>query len=367
MNHVRRLLTASLFAIVVALGGNRVHAQDSVRVTLFRPPPNQLKVADLWRIRIENRTSTTFTVYLFGRVDEARDGQIVDATSAQFRLPPGTKIVNGVEIQPIDANYYNQRYKDVFLRTGQAPTGDYRVCVTVRNASNDADMGTDCYDQRIEVSTPPILVMPSDESIVEEKLPTFTWLPPTPIARGSRPTYRLRIVEILGRQTPYDAMASNPAWFERSTVPNTVFPYPIASRPLRTGGRYAWQVTAADGTFPLGESEIWWFTYKPVTIAGRDTSGGFGRGQIGTGIDIGGGRGTDSSGIGRFSFIDKGIHIVDLGGLADDDLPFAYYRIPGAELFPAPKLDLAVPPSILDALLAPCLGGERGTIYKRAP
>lgn len=359
MSHVRTGFAASILLIALAAMGAPALAQDSIRVTLFRPPPNQLKVADLWRVRIENRTATTFTVYLFGKADEERDGPIVDATSARFQLPPGVKMVNGAEIQPIDANYFNQRYKDVFLRTGQAPTGNYTVCVTVRNAANDADLGTDCYDQRVEVTTPPILVMPTDESTVEERFPAFTWLPPTPLARGSRPVYQLRIVEVLGRQTPYDAITSNPAWFERSSIPNTVFPYPIASRPFGAGRRYAWQVMASDAGFPLGESEIWWFTYNPPKIVVGTDGPGTGR-PIG---DSGGGGtgGRDSSGW-PFRFIDKGIHIVDLG---DQESPYQAYRIPGLEA--VLELDLAVPPSILDAMLTPCLGSSRGPMFRTGP
>jgi hypothetical protein len=41
----------------------------------------------------------------------------------------------------------------------------------------------------------------------------FNWLPPTPIPPGARVTYRLRIAEIYGRQSPYDAIRSNPAFF----------------------------------------------------------------------------------------------------------------------------------------------------------
>lgn len=366
MSHARSVLARILFLSVPLILTQGAAAQDSIRVTLFRPPPNQLKVADLWRIRIENRTPNTHTVYLFGRADEARDGQIVDATSSKFTLPPGVKIVNGVEIQPIDANYYNDRYKEVFLRTGQAPTGDYRVCVTVRNARNDADLATDCFDQRVEVSTPPILVMPTNESVVEEKIPAFTWLPPTPIARGSRPTYLLRLVEILGRQTPYDAMASNPAWFERASIPNTVVQYPIASRSLRVGGRYAWQVTASDKGFPLGESEIWWFTYKPVSITNVDTSSRFRRGSIGAGVDIGGGSGSDSSEH-AYTFRNRGLQVLDLDGVGDDDIPRVFYRIPAGDLVANPTFDPKIPPSVLDALLTPCLGGERGVIFRTAP
>lgn len=249
-------------------------AQGQIGIVLTQPPPNQLKVADLWRIRLTNTTGQTIKVYLYGTADEAKDGPIVAATTAVFDLPPGVKTVTGNDIQPIDADYFNDRYKQFFLRTGQAPTGDYRVCVRVIDAATRAELGTDCYDQVVQIVTPPVLVNPDDESTVNDRLPVFSWIAPTPLKPGQRPTYQLKIVEILGRQTPYDAMMSNPAFFTRERIPSQLFAFPIAARGFRADQRYAWRITATDGDFPLGQSEIWFFTWKPITTdrIGEDTT-----------------------------------------------------------------------------------------------
>lgn len=354
MRHVRTSLVLLVLAIFVVGSAVPLHAQlDSVRVQLFRPPPNQLKVADLWRVRLDNRTNRTIEVYLFGTVDEAKDGKIVDATTARFRLAPGSRTVTGAEIQPIDATYYIPRYKDVFLRTGQAPTGDYTVCVTVREAGTDRDLGTDCYDQRVEVLTPPILVAPIDGATVEEKLPVFSWLPPAPLKSGQRVNYSLKIVEILGRQTPYDALQSNPAFFERGSLPTTVLQYPIGSRAFREKSHYAWRVTAADGTFPLGESEIWEFTFT-----GGTKFSGIGDDPIGNVDPTDGGikprkllNGTVGERHWGVQFIDfdgdrtklietwTGVTVGGIGGLSD-----------------RPKVEVLIPPTILNQLLTPCVG-----------
>ncbi len=349
MRHVRTSLVPFVLAILVVGFAIPLHAQlDSVRVQLFRPPPNQLKVADLWRVRLDNRTNRTIEVYLFGTVDEAKDGKIVEATTARFRLAPGIRTITGAEIQPIDATYFIPRYKDVFLRTGQAPTGDYTVCVTVREAATDRDLGTDCYDQRVEVLTPPILVAPNDGATVEEKLPVFSWLPPAPLKAGERVNYVLKIVEILGRQTPYDAMQSNPAFFERKALPTTLLQYPIGSRSFNEKGHYAWRVTAADGTFPLGESEIWEFTFK----GGTKFSG--------IGEDPFSGRDTTGSGIqprklliGTVGERHWGVQFIDF----DDDRTKLIARWGGdLGISDRPKVEVLIPPTILTQLLTPCVG-----------
>lgn len=265
------LLLLSLFTVVGALD---VAAQGSVRVQLFRPPPNQLKVADLWRVRLTNSSTTAIRVTLFGTVTELSDGLLVDARTTVLTLEPGTHLVVGGELEPIDANYYDDRYKDAFLRTGSVPDGTYRVCVSVRDAETDAELGTDCYDQPILNTRPPILVLPEDEAAVGDAAVAFTWLPPAPVNPGDRVTYRLKIVEILGRQTPYDAMQSNPAWHERDRITNPFYLWPLGARQFRPDREYAWMVTAERGGFPMGESEIWSFRWeKPeteeITIADR--------------------------------------------------------------------------------------------------
>lgn len=287
-------------------------AQTEVSVQLFQPAPNQLKIADLWRIKLVNTTQNTYTVCLFGTLEETAIGKLlVDATTARFTLPPGTKIVSGSEIQPIDANYYDDRYKQIFLRTGQAPAGEYRICVEVRLDCGAQVLGRDCKSARVQPLTPPILISPADQSTVEDRFPTFSWLPPAPL-RNQRPTYQLRIVEVLGRQTPYDAMGSNPSWFERANLGPTVLQYPISARPFVPGNRYAWMIKAFSDGFPMGESEIWWFTYAKTTGRGNDGP------TIGRGIDSGGVKFIRGTGSGTrrpaFQPITRGTSIVNPDG-----------------------------------------------------
>jgi hypothetical protein len=253
-------------------------AQGNVLVTLLRPPPNQLRVADLWKVDLNNLTDRDFTIYLHGTADEETDGRIVDARSKTFRLLAHQRVrVTGAMLEPITVDQWNDRYKDVILRSGQVPTGSYRVCVEVLVAETDSLLGTDCYDQPVEIEqyTPPILVFPLDESTVVEKLPTFNWLPPSPVRQGDRMSYQLRIVEVLGRQTALDAMASNPAFFDLREITTNSFRFPVGARGFIVGSTYAWQIRAFltqryGDRVPLGESEIWWFTYGDAMHEQRD-------------------------------------------------------------------------------------------------
>lgn len=356
-------LVRMIAAILLVLWGctERLVAQSGVSVQLSQPPPNQLKIADLWRIRLVNNTQNTYTVCLFGTLDEtARGLRLVDATTTTFTLPPGTKIVTGAEIQPIDATYHEERYKNVFLRTGQAPTGEYRICVEVRNECGTQVLATDCKTAVVQQLSPPILISPPDESIVEEPFPAFSWLPPSPLRAGQRPGYRIRIVEMLGRQSSYDAMQSNPAWFERGAIPATVFQYPISSRKFRVGGRYAWRIIASEGDFPMGESEIWSFIYKPRTEPdigddGRDDRGRGGRDTTGrSDPDPGGGFEFTRRKGSILTFLDpigrkRGVSLIN-----EQALRPGVTRVDIDEI--TKKVKLAIPPALLQELLRSCSG-----------
>lgn len=242
---------------------------------LQQPPRNQLKVADLWKITIINTTADEYLVFLRGIATHDRDGQIADAHTATFVVPANTtKMVSGVDISPVKLDSSDPEYKAVFTQTGTVPAGNYTICVYVNAVARNGSaipvpevIGSDCKTAEVQPQSPPVLVFPNDESDVSDKQPQFTWLPPTPLKPAQTPRYQLRIVEILGRQTPYDAMQSNPAWFTTSAAGITTLRYPLASRSFVEGRRYAWQIKAVGDGYAIGESEIWWFRYNPNKAA----------------------------------------------------------------------------------------------------
>jgi hypothetical protein len=72
-------------------------------------------------------------------------------------------------------------------------------------------------------------------------------------------TYRLRIAEIYGRQSPYDAIRSNPAFFENRNITSTIYQYPTGARAFEAGMRYAWKVDVYINNVLISESETWEF------------------------------------------------------------------------------------------------------------
>jgi hypothetical protein len=88
---------------------------------------------------------------------------------------------------------------------------------------------------------PPVLVMPTHNEVVEVPFPIFVWTPPTPLP-PSPATYRLRIVPLLGMQSPVAALGTNTAFLDVDEIFTNLYQYPISAGQFENGRRYAWQV-----------------------------------------------------------------------------------------------------------------------------
>lgn len=290
------LVAGCLAAVTVLAQGPEV-----VDIRLTQPPPNQLRIADLWKVELNNRSGRAVRVILHGTAEETSipDGLIVEATTRILTLAPGRTMVTGSDVQPIKTENENARYRDALLQTGSVPTGDYTICCEVISAESELVLGRDCKFVTVNRMSQPILISPPDESAVSDRLPVFTWMGSTPPGPGQRILYRINIAEIFGAQTPFDAIQRNPSFLMMENLTATVFQYPVSARQFEKGRRYAWMITAYERTpkaqYPLGVSEVWSFTYGPDDVAdggGRDTTGG--EGGKGDRRDDAGGAGGDT-------------------------------------------------------------------------
>ncbi len=262
-----RTLVLGLTAAVLAAATSPA---QQVSIWLTQPPPNQLKIADLWKVDVTNNTGRAFKAYVHGTAEELSvpDGIIADAHTAVVDIPPGRTRLTGATLQPVDVDEYKPRYYDALLTTGNVPSGEYQICVELIDDETSALLARDCKIVVVTRMSVPILISPPDLSEVVEKYPVFTWMPSVPPLPGQDLRYRLRVAEVFGRQTPQDAMDRNPAWFELTDLKRTIQQYPISMRGMDVGRSYAWKVEAFEirgaERVSLGESEVWQFTYQPL-------------------------------------------------------------------------------------------------------
>jgi hypothetical protein len=263
-----RALPLLLIGLLLLLLHDSATAQASVSLHLRQPPPHQLRFTDLWEVDIINPGAALSGVQLVAVVRTASNQVVLTSTTAPFVLPTGIKVItagNSASLSPIQTQYTAGGYRDIVTRTSQFPAGSYTLCVTARLtvATRAADLAADCIDQQVVSDVPPLLIVPANESTVTEPFPVFTWTWGGAGQPDTRVTYTMKMVELLGSQSPAAAMQRNLSWFEQDGLRSTVLQYPPAARPLRPGQQYAWMVTAFTFDQPAGQSEVWSFTFQP--------------------------------------------------------------------------------------------------------
>lgn len=235
-------------------------ANSQVTVTLDQPPPFQFRVENMWKVTLNN-TRADVRVYLTGSVRKG-NAQIIDATTSAFSLARGMKRVSAAEMSPIDLKKYNNDIEQTLSTTGTFESGTYTICIKVRDAGNNDELGSFCNDYEIINMTKMELISPENNDQVLFFLPNFTWLPPVPLPPGKIVSYQFQITEILNRQTPEYAFLANPVYFHSENLLSTLFQYPVAAKPLVNGRRYAWKIITYISNVEFIESPVWEFLYK---------------------------------------------------------------------------------------------------------
>ncbi len=244
------------FLTLLSLG---VYAQIGVK--LHQPPPNQLRITDLWWVDLTNPTDRTYKIYLHGEIKESKKGLVARANSNDLILSPGINRIKANDITEIKDRFYLEEYEEIISRTGQLPAGDYTICIYVIDVETKKELGSDCIHHVVQPVSPPRLLSPTDKSVLREKNPLFTWVPPSPLPPTASVSYTLRICEVKEMQSKEEAVRSNVPWFEERNLTATNFRYPVSAKSLEENRKYVWQIRAFDRLtgFPIGESEVWEF------------------------------------------------------------------------------------------------------------
>jgi hypothetical protein len=89
------------------------------------------------------------------------------------------------------------------------------------------------------------LILPANNGIITAGQQTrFTWLPPTPTIPREGASYKIRIVEIKGDQSPEQAIHTNKPIFEKDSLKELSVSYPSSAPAFKSGQKYAWNVQA---------------------------------------------------------------------------------------------------------------------------
>ena len=204
-----------------------------------------------------------------------KDGrEVIEVTSDPETFSPGAYIFTSVfEELPFRQTFddildqlTNQQKKQV-IQEGSIPEGNYNLTIRAIPENNNGMISSMPSVNPFSVIYPqaPILINPSDQANLALETPVFNWTP-VPVS-GYPINYNFLLVEVLGSQTPLQAINSNRAHAEAMVTAENTLVYTPGYLPLEPGQEYAWRVTARsmNGDLPIrndGESNIRTFTYK---------------------------------------------------------------------------------------------------------
>jgi hypothetical protein len=210
-------------------------------------------------------------VQFSGRIVKSDIGNVTFFKTEPLILNVGANIITPTSISLNEINYLDNDIREIEQKTGTYPSGNYTVCIWSACTSPDCDGSGQsagsieqpvCTNISIENPTPLILSYPSNDSEIEETRPTYTWIPPAPVAASSSLNYTMTLVEILDGQSKSDALALNRPLIELSSISNPMLMHPADLPDLEPGKSYAWQVQAYIGQTFFAKSEQWKFKVK---------------------------------------------------------------------------------------------------------
>lgn len=225
----------------------------------------------LWTLIVTNLHTAPKTGQLSLTVlNKASGQQVLTAISRLLIFQPGTRQVQVSEVMPV---VYNALNADVDLTGGfLLPAGAYKLCYEVIGEKGLL-FASSCTDVRVEVLSPPQLVLPANKSAIRQAELAFNWMPPVPANLLKNCAYDLKLVEIATGQTAAEAVRDNMPLYTAAKIKQTMLVYPASAIGLKRGVQYAWQVVANSGSTSI-PSEAWNFTITEDNAAapGSETS-----------------------------------------------------------------------------------------------
>lgn len=240
-----------------------LQAKSQLLVNLQLPPNGVMQKSQLWNMTLTNTGTATLSLHIeLMFTDILNSMQIMSAATQIVTIAPGTTQMNNSLLLPIQYNVLSTSYNIDASPNGLLPVGDFEVCYSFMSHSSDAveKIAEECQELIIEPLSPPQLVYPYDQSVIETKSPQLIWLPPMPVNLFTNLKYDLDLVEVFLNQSPADAIQQNLPVFHQQGIAGTTLLYPVNAPMLELNKQYAWRIIAKSNEALVGQSETWMFS-----------------------------------------------------------------------------------------------------------
>ena len=198
-----------------------------------------------------------------------KNGSLVKGVFKQLVCPRGSTSYKGSLGQ--EFSFSNQALNSGINLTKRLNAGEYQLCYLVLKVGTREELANPCFDIQVLSMSPPLLIFPSNNGIVNTLNPNLIWQ--GPLIAGGRSTdfrYDLKISEMLENQEPFDALNQNFAIYKAEGLSLVQLLYPFQASKLSNGKSYAWQIVAKNNSGYTAETEIWKFTVQLDTFKAPD-------------------------------------------------------------------------------------------------
>ena len=240
-------------------------SNSQLLVNLNLPPQGVVEKSQLWHMTLINGSTTNLALRIDLVMSEAVAGTpVLSASTKLLTVPPGATQISNADLQPIQYNVLSLGYNIDASPYGLLPIGVFEACYSFvpENTDKLEKLAEECREVAVEPLSPPQLIMPYDQSVVDTKNPQLSWLPPVPAHLFTNLKYDFELVEMLPSQSALDAIQQNIPLFQQSFISTTTLMYPQGAPALELDKLYAWRVIAKTGETRIGQSETWVFTIK---------------------------------------------------------------------------------------------------------
>lgn len=262
----------TLFKVVALLLSLQAHAQ--VNMTVQLPPTGVMQKAQLWNVLLISATQGPVQVRIALRVTDAKTNQpVLTGQSRVIILNKGARQLQAADVMPVTYEYLAPAADR--SANGLLTAGSYLACYSIirEHSVTGGVAAEDCLPFSVEPVSPPLLSSPADQSIQENNLPQFTWLPPAPVTIFSDLNYDMVIVELHKGQSAAEAIQQNIPVFRSLHNKVPFVNYPLSAATLDTAKQYAWTVTVNNGNQFAARTDIWTFRVKGRSIAAPVATG----------------------------------------------------------------------------------------------
>lgn len=238
MNVTKILLVASLLLCQVSVKGQfSLNLQFLFNGYSFSQNDNII-------LLVNNTSSNKQTTYLYVEISSDVEGLVGRGYSRTFVSNPGIVQFDKTSNQLFDSTLvtYDRNFEEAFIRNGELPSRNYTVCVTLFRSGNNQELAKICEILRTQKFQPPINQFPFNKDTIRQENLNFQWIREQPNGNGF--SYQVLLVELLGKQSPNSAFATNNIFWKSNPekIPSSI--YPTSARPLAKNLRFAWLVEA---------------------------------------------------------------------------------------------------------------------------